>query len=155
MRDWPRLLGRVARWLREDGRLFVHVFCHASHAYAFEVEGDDNWMGRHFFSGGIMPSYGLLAEVAPAGLGLEADWWLDGTHYERTAAAWRRNLESRRGEVMRVLRAHYGLEAPVWYHRWRLFFLACEELFGYADGREWGVGHYRLRRFGEPFPTPA
>ncbi len=148
MRDWPRLLARVAGWLREDGRLFVHVFCHASHAYTFEAEGDDNWMGRHFFSGGIMPSHDLLARVAPAGLQLEAEWWIDGTHYQRTAAAWRERLEARRDEVMRVLRAHYGRDASVWYHRWRLFFLGCEELFGYAGGREWGVGHYRLGHVG-------
>ena len=151
MRDWPRLLERVARWLREDGRLFIHVFCHASYPYTFEAEGDDNWMGRHFFSGGIMPSHGLLARVTPAGLRREADWWIDGTHYRRTAAVWRGNLESRRDEVLRVLRRHYGTGANVWYHRWRLFFLACEELFGYHGGREWGVGHYRLRRAAVPF----
>jgi len=146
MRDWRRLLERVSRWLRPDGRLFLHVFCHASFAYTFETDGDDDWMGRHFFAGGIMPSHGLVAEAAPASLTLEAGWWLDGTHYQRTAAAWRRNLEERRDAAMRVLRAHYGAaEAPVWYHRWRLFFLACEELFGFDGGREWGVGHYRLR----------
>ncbi len=117
MRDWRRLLDRVSGWLREDGRLFIHVFCHASHAYAIEAEGDDNWMGRHFFSGGIMPSHGLLADVAPSDLQLEADWWLDGTHYQRTAAAWRENLEARRGDVLRVLRTHYGDRANVWYHR--------------------------------------
>jgi len=155
MRNWPRLLERVAGWLREDGRLFIHVFCHASRAYTFETEGDDNWMGRHFFSGGIMPSYGLLGEVAPGSLRLEADWWIDGTHYQRTAAAWRANLESRRDDVLRVLRAHYGAGATRWYHRWRLFFLACEELFGYAGGREWGVGHYRLSRAGVPALVPA
>jgi cyclopropane-fatty-acyl-phospholipid synthase len=148
MRDWRGLLHRVASWLGEDGRLFLHVFCHASHAYAFEAEGDDNWMGRHFFTGGIMPSRGLVAEAAPPGLRVEADWWIDGTHYQRTAAAWRENLEGRRDEALRVLRAHYGAEASVWYQRWRLFFLACEETFGFAGGREWGVGHYRLRRAG-------
>jgi cyclopropane-fatty-acyl-phospholipid synthase len=150
MRDWHRLLGRVALWLHQGGRLFVHVFCHVSHPYTFETAGDDNWLGRHFFSGGIMPSRGLLAEVAPAALRMESEDWLDGTHYQRTATAWRGNLETRRDEVMRVLRAHYGAGASVWYQRWRLFFLACEELFGYAGGREWGVGHYRLRRAGAP-----
>lgn len=150
MRDWRRLLERVAGWLRDGGRLFVHVFCHASHAYTFEDQGDDDWMGRHFFSGGIMPSHALLGDVAPADLRLEADWWLDGTHYARTAAAWRTNLEARRGEVMHVLRSHYGADASLWYHRWRIFFLACEELFAYEGGRQWGVGHYRLRRTGAP-----
>ncbi len=155
MRDWRRLLERVASWLREDGRFFVHVFCHASHPYTFERAGDDNWMGRHFFSGGIMPSHGLLARVAPGSLTLESAWWLDGTHYQRTAAAWRENLEARRDSALAVLRRHYGPGASIWYQCWRLFFLACEELFGYEDGREWGVGHYRLRRSDVPAPGRA
>jgi cyclopropane-fatty-acyl-phospholipid synthase len=155
LRDWPGLLDRVADWLHEDGQLFVHVFCHASLAYAFESEGDDNWMGRHFFSGGIMPSHHLLAEAAPTTLQLEANWWLAGTHYQRTAAAWRENLEARRHDVMDVFRRHYGNSAPLWYHRWRLFFLACEELFGYAGGREWGVAHYLMRRVSVPAGATA
>jgi len=145
MRDWPTLLQRVSGWLTDDGTLFVHVFCHAREAYTYETEGADNWMGRHFFSGGIMPSYGLLPALAKE-LSVEEQWWLDGTHYQRTAAAWRRNLERRRGEVLRVFRTHYGTDASRWYHRWRMFFLACEELFGYDGGTEWGVGHYRLTR---------
>lgn len=155
MRDWPGLLQRVSRWLDDDGRLFVHVFCHASHAYTFEAEADDDWMGRHFFSGGIMPSRRLLAEVAPASLEVEADWWIDGTHYRRTAAAWRENLEARRDEVMRVLERHYGPGAHLWFHRWRLFFLSCEELFGFGGGSEWGVGHYLLRPVRASAPVPA
>ncbi|HEV2292062.1 MAG TPA: cyclopropane-fatty-acyl-phospholipid synthase family protein [Gemmatimonadales bacterium] len=145
MRNWPALLRRVGRWLRDDGALFVHVFCHARGAYPFDVEGDDNWLGRHFFTGGIMPAFDLLPRVG-RGFTLERQWWLDGTHYQRTAAAWRENLDARRGEVMDVLRAHYGADAGRWFQRWRIFFLACEELFGYGGGAEWGVGHYRLGR---------
>ena len=145
MRNWPTLLRRVGRWLRDDGKLFVHVFCHARGAYPFDVAGDDNWMGRHFFTGGIMPAFDLLPRVA-GGFALERQWWVDGTHYQRTAAAWRENLDARRSAVMDVLRAHYGAEAGRWFQRWRIFFLSCEELFGYAGGAEWGVGHYRLAK---------
>jgi len=143
MRAWPVLLGRVARWLHDQGRVFIHVFCHRTEAYPFDTEGEDNWMGRHFFSGGIMPSYDLLGRLCVP-LSIEEQWWLDGTHYQKTAAAWRGNLEARSHEVLTVLASHYGGDARVWYHRWRMFFLACEELFGYAGGGEWGVGHYRL-----------
>ena len=144
MRNWKSLLGRVADWLAPGGRLFVHVFCHASMAYPFETEGDDNWMGRYFFTGGIMPSFDLLPQAAAGALQVEKAWWVDGTHYQRTAADWLANLDRCRADVILVLRAHYGAEAPRWFHRWRMFFLACEELFGYRDGKEWGVGHYRL-----------
>ena len=146
MRDWPTLLGRVGGWLQPAGRLFVHVFCHAREAYAFDTEGNDNWMGQYFFSGGMMPAYDLLPRLTGPSLRLEERWWVDGTHYQRTAAGWRANQEARRDEVLRVLQTHYGREAGLWYHRWRMFFLACEELFGYRGGAEWGVGHYRLVR---------
>jgi cyclopropane-fatty-acyl-phospholipid synthase len=146
MRNWPALLGRMSEWLEDNGRMFAHVFCHARAAYPFEADGADNWMGRHFFSGGMMPAFDLLPRLAAGPLALEERWWIDGTHYQRTAAAWRANLESRWAEVHRVLRAHYGSEAERWYQRWRMFFLACEELFGYAGGTEWGIGHYRLAR---------
>lgn len=143
MRNWRALLRRIARWLEPDGRLFVHVFCHARHAYPFETEGADDWMGRHFFTGGIMPAWDLLRRVAQDWT-LEERWWLDGRHYQRTAEAWRRRIEARPRATLAVLRRHYGGDAERWFQRWRLFFLACEELFGYRDGSEWGVGHYRL-----------
>lgn len=141
MRNYRELLRRVRGWMRPDGRLFVHVFCHRVHAYPYETEGADNWMGRHFFTGGIMPSLGLL-ERFDEDLRLEKRWTIDGTHYARTARAWRENLEERRDEAMSVLRKTYGHDAARWYHRWRLFFLGCEELFGYRYGSEWLVAHY-------------
>jgi len=143
MRNYEELLRRVAGWLQPHGRLFVHVFCHREYAYPFETEGSDNWMGRHFFTGGIMPSFDLLTRF-DRDLELEEQWEVDGGHYSQTARAWRKNLEARRSEVLPVLQRTYGPEAPLWYHRWRMFFLACEELFGYQGGTEWMVGHYRF-----------
>lgn len=144
IRNYRELLGRIRTWMEEDGKLFVHIFCHHAHAYPFETEGAGNWMGRHFFTGGLMPSFDLLSHF-DEDLAIESSWAVNGTHYERTARAWRENLEARRRSVMPILRATYGPDAPRWFHRWRLFFLACEELFGYRGGAEWLVGHYLLR----------
>jgi cyclopropane-fatty-acyl-phospholipid synthase len=143
MRNYDELLRRIRGWLRVDGRLFVHVFCHRKYAYPFETSGADNWMGRHFFTGGIMPSLDLLPRFN-RDMGIEEQWEVNGRHYSQTARAWRENLEGRRAEVIRVFADTYGAEAGRWYHRWRLFFLACEELFGYRNGTEWMVGHYRF-----------
>jgi cyclopropane-fatty-acyl-phospholipid synthase len=148
MRNWERLLERVASWLRPGGRLFVHVFAHRRHAYAFEGSGPRDWMTRHFFTGGIMPDASLLGSFDEH-LRVARHWWWDGGHYARTAEAWLRNLDARRDEILPVLAETYGpRDAGRWFRRWRLFFLACAEIFGFRGGTEWGVAHALL----EPRP---
>jgi cyclopropane-fatty-acyl-phospholipid synthase len=146
VRNYQALLARIAGWLQPDGALFVHVFCHRRFAYPFDTDGDDNWMGRHFFSGGQMPSLDLLPSV-PAPLALQAQWQWGGEHYARTANAWLRNLDACEGELVHVLNAGGSRDGGLALRRWRLFFLACAELFATAGGTEWGIAHYR---FGHP-----
>jgi cyclopropane-fatty-acyl-phospholipid synthase len=145
LRNYETLLGRIARWLKPGGKLFVHIFCHRELLYPFETEGDDNWMGRYFFTGGLMPSADTLLWFQND-LHIEQQWRLAGTHYERTANAWLANQDRHRDEVMRVLRDAYGDEAKLWNQRWRMFWMACAELFGYRGGNEWVVAHYRFGR---------
>jgi cyclopropane-fatty-acyl-phospholipid synthase len=144
VRNHQALLRRIAGWLEPDGALLVHVFCHRRFAYPFDTDGDDNWMGRHFFSGGLMPSLDLLPAV-PSPLALQARWQWGGEHYARTANAWLANLDARRDDVARLLATEGGAAAgALAVRRWRLFFLACAELFAMAGGTEWGVAHYRF-----------
>lgn len=146
MRNYRALMERVAGWLTPNGQLFVHVFCHRTLAYAFETEGAGNWMGRHFFTGGIMPSEDLLPQFQGK-LELDAQWRLDGMHYAKTANAWLANLDRRRAEVLDALALTGNAEpAARQLQRWRMFFMACAELFGYDQGRQWGVAHYRFHR---------
>jgi cyclopropane-fatty-acyl-phospholipid synthase len=144
MRNWERLFGRLRDWLCADGRAFVHVFCHREYAYCFEPEAADDWMARFFFSGGIMPAE-MLPYTLQRDLLVERHWRVNGRHYTRTLHAWLERLDARRAEAMPILRETYGAaQARVWWNRWRLFLLACAELFDYRAGREWYVGHYRL-----------
>jgi len=145
MRNYERLLGNIAAWLRPGGKLFVHIFCHRELLYPFETEGEDNWMGRYFFTGGLMPSADTLLWFQ-RDLRIEQQWRLSGTHYERTANAWLENHDAHRDEVMTVLRQAYGDAAPAWNQRWRMFWMACAELFGYRHGNEWLIGHYRYAK---------
>ena len=145
MRNYATLLDRIGGWLRPGGKLFVHIFCHRTLLYPFETAGDDNWMGRHFFTGGLMPAADTLLWFQDA-LRIEDRWLVDGTHYERTANHWLANQDGRRDEVMAILREAYGDAAKLWFQRWRMFWMACAELFGYDHGREWMVAHYRFSK---------
>ena len=141
LRNWPLAFARVARWLAPGGRFFMHVFAHRGAPYAFVERDASDWMSRHFFSGGMMPSDDLAATFQDD-LRLLRRWRWDGRHYQKTAEAWLRNLDAARDELAPLMRATYGDEADVWWQRWRLFFLSVSELFGHADGQQWFVGHY-------------
>ena len=143
MANWEALLTRARTWIRADGRLFLHVFTHATAPYRFDARDPADWIARHFFTGGIMPSHGLARQF-PALFAVEQDWRWDGRHYQRTAEAWLANYDAHAREIGVLLQDVYGDEAGLWRRRWRLFFLAVSGLFGHADGSAWGVSHYRL-----------
>jgi cyclopropane-fatty-acyl-phospholipid synthase len=64
-----------------------------------------------------------------------AQWVIEGGHYVRTVAAWRGRLKAAR-------RATPDRR----YRRWRAFLVACEELFGWDEGRQWRVIHQVFER---------
>jgi cyclopropane-fatty-acyl-phospholipid synthase len=144
MSNWPALLDRVAGALRPDGRVFLHVFSHRDTPYRFDMTDKADWIAQHFFTGGIMPSHGLIRRVTGR-LAVEAEWRWSGDHYRRTAEDWLANFDAQGPDIDRILRAVYGADAGVWKRRWRVFFLATAGLFGDSGGSVWGVSHYRLK----------
>jgi cyclopropane-fatty-acyl-phospholipid synthase len=141
--NWRALLERARGWLAPDGRLFIHVFSHCRSPYAFEHRDKADWIARHFFTGGIMPSHDLIRHFADL-FTVESDWRWDGTHYARTLLDWLDNFDRNEEQIDPILRSVYGVDAKLWKRRWRLFFLASAGLFGFRDGREWHISHYRL-----------
>ncbi len=145
LRNHALLFKRIRGWLRDDGKLFTHVFCHRELAYPYETQGDNDWMARYFFTGGIMPSYNLFLHYQQD-LQLDNRWWLSGTHYEKTSNAWLARLDASRDDMLALFEQHYpSSEAARWVQRWRMFYMAVAELFGYDRGQQWGVGHYLFR----------
>lgn len=144
MRNYQTLLGSISRWLKPDGELFVHIFVHRYLMYPFEVEGDDNWMGKYFFTGGLMPSADTLLHFADA-LSLQQRWLVPGRHYAQTSNHWLENQDANKIRIREILIQTYGADlADVWAQRWRMFWMSCAELFDYNQGNEWMVAHYRF-----------
>jgi cyclopropane-fatty-acyl-phospholipid synthase len=142
VRNYDRLFGRLGTWVRPGGLMFVHVFCHRRFAYLFEPGDRDDWMARYFFTGGVMPSADLLPRHA-AGFAVRRQWVVDGRHYERTCNAWLENMDRERTAILPLFREAYGADQALrWWAYWRIFFMACAELFGYRGGQEWFVSHY-------------
>ncbi len=146
MRNWPGLLQRINGWLRDEGRLFIHIFVHRELAYLFNDSGDVNWMAEHFFKEGLMPSEQLPLMLNEDML-VERHWRINGTHYARTLRAWLENIDRNQSKAIDILAEHHGKEeARRQYGRWRIFFMACEELFAFKEGEEWYVAHYLFRK---------
>ena len=145
LRNYDLFFKKIKNLLTPDGKFFVHIFTHKSHPYFFETEGDDNWMGRYFFSGGQMPSRNLF-DAFDTDLCVVQKWDWNGQHYQKTLESWLQLMDKNADQVMKLFKQCYGsADAVKWFNRWRVFYMACSELFGYDQGKTWAVTHYLLK----------
>lgn len=145
VRNYAKLFEKIQRWLKPEGRLWCHIFCHRFLHYPFESKTEYDWMSRYFFSGGLMPATSTFLHFQQH-LQLEQHWQWSGEHYQRTANAWLDNMDQQEQQLKPLFSQIYGNDAQIWWQRWRIFFMACAELFGLEQGQEWVIGHYLFRK---------
>lgn len=141
VRNYQRLFEKISGWLKADGLLWCHIFCHRFLHYPFEIKSEYDWMSRYFFTGGLMPSTSTFLHFQEH-LELSQHWQWSGQHYEKTANAWLSNMDAQETELRPIFEQVYGKDADAWWQRWRIFFMACAELFGFEQGQEWVIGHF-------------
>ena len=148
MRNYQLLMQKVASFLKSDGKLFIHIFTHKEYAYLFEVIDDTDWMSKYFFTGGIMPSDDLLFYFNDH-LTVEKHWHVSGKHYAKTSEAWLKNMDEHKAEIIPLFEQTYGKDQAIkWWAYWRIFYMACAELWNYKGGNEWIVSHYLFHKTG-------
>ena len=146
MRNYQELLKRVSGFLKDDGKIFIHIFVHKDSPYLFEVQDESDWMSKYFFSGGMMPSDHLLYYFNDD-LKVTNHWRVNGTHYSKTAEHWLENMDKNRTKIMKLFSDFYGKsEALKWFSYWRVFYMSCSELWKYDGGNTWFVSHYLLEK---------
>jgi len=150
MKNYEQLLKLVSDALLPGGLLFVHIFVHKTTPYHFIAKSESDWMARYFFAGGTMPSDDLL-HYFQRDLSLVKQWRVSGWHYMMTSEAWLQRMDARRKEVRKIFADAYPKgQDLVWWVRWRAFYIAVAELFGYSGGNEWHVAHYLFKKPEKP-----
>ncbi len=146
MRNYQKLLEKVAGFLKDDGKLFVHIFTHREFAYLYQEKDQSDWIAKYFFTGGIMPSDDLLLHFQDH-FKIEEHWQVSGVHYQKTSEQWLKNMDKNKEKILPILKETYGQhQMTKWWVYWRVFFMSCAELWGYENGTQWIVSHYRFKK---------
>ena len=144
LRNYKLILNSLNSLLKENGRLFVHIFCHKELTYFYEIKNSYDWMTKYFFEGGIMPSQDIFKYFDDE-LEVINQWQVNGNHYAKTCKAWLNNHYKNKDKILDIFKNHYK-KPKIWFNRWRIFFLSCEAFFSLNNGKEYFVSHYLFKK---------
>jgi cyclopropane-fatty-acyl-phospholipid synthase len=145
MRNWGKLLSHISEWLKIDGKLFIHIFTFDGRPYLYDAQDPDDWMARNFFASGMMPCPSLIHQFNRL-FNVTHQWKIVGTHYQKTLNAWLENMDASKADLYPLFEKEYNGDALKFWNHWRVFFMACAEVFGFEKGEKWFVSHYLLEK---------
>ena len=148
-KNTKKLMNLINDWLNPNGLFFMHVFAHKENPYYFDRDQKNAWMAKYFFTGGMMPNHNLFKDLK-SNLEYQKSWILSGEHYERTSNAWLDKMDQNKSKILSLFERSNGSSvAKRKFHFWRLFYIACAEIFGYDNGNEWVVSHHLFKKSGK------
>ena len=148
-KNTKKLMNLINDWLNPNGLFFMHVFAHKENPYYFDRDQKNAWMAKYFFTGGMMPNHNLFKDLK-SNLEYQKSWILSGEHYERTSNAWLDKMDQNKSKILSLFeRSNSSSVAKRKFHFWRLFYIACAEIFGYDNGNEWVVSHHLFKKSGK------
>ena len=145
-KNTKKLMNSINNWLKNEGLFFMHVFAHKENPYYFDTDQKNAWMAKYFFTGGMMPNHNLFKDLN-SNLNHKKSWMMPGTHYEKTSNAWLEKMDANKTEILDLFRnTHSKSIAKRKFNFWRLFYIACAEIFGYNGGNEWVISHHLFEK---------
>jgi cyclopropane-fatty-acyl-phospholipid synthase len=134
---WGQFFAVCDRLLKEDGRIVMQIITLPDRYFSAYKHGCD-WIQKHIFPGGFLPSIGALRETLKKSTPFSIVELEDiGIHYARTLRDWRERFHR---EKAALLAKGYSEE---FFRKWDYYFCYCEAAF---QTETLGVHHLVLER---------
>ncbi|MEA2071616.1 MAG: class I SAM-dependent methyltransferase, partial [Asgard group archaeon] len=146
MRNYQKLFQKIQQFLKDNGKLFIHIFTHKNQPYLFEKDDETDFMAKYFFTGGTLPTADILFYFAE-NFTIEHHWRINGKHYEKTLNSWLWKMKKKKQQLLPIIEDVYGSKNKrKWWVYWKVFFIANAAIFGWKKGNHWFVSHYLFKK---------
>lgn len=140
--NYELLFHKFSKILKKDGYCFIQILGHSKNTY---IMNKDSWMGRNFFTGGVVPSMNLF-EKFDNHLIVCQKHIISGIQYSKTLDSWLDNMYINKSKIMKILNKHYPKESDYLYQSWRMFYLMSSVSFSFNDGNDYCLGYFIMKK---------